>query len=218
MDNHLRASDPAVHSLRACRWHFESGAERAAAVQALGRSNGGSIQYFVDAEQPALLLLTLAGDGSANGEPAALPNAPTAAEVEWTAEAELVARWSADRPHPAGCLVVVRQPLVRPDRDAQRDWVATVLRALNGEQSPPKGLLTASFFASRDGGFVLNLAEWTSAEAHRQALKRGSYGRHGSIGSSALWRATREHPAVTSEHEVHRYLPSDAASSSARAA
>jgi hypothetical protein len=53
---------------------------------------------------------------------------------------------------------------------------------------------------------VLNFAEWTSATAHLEALARGSYGRHGSIGSSSLWKATREHSAITPEHEVHRYV------------
>jgi hypothetical protein len=28
-----------------------------------------------------------------------------------------------------------------------------------------------------------------------------------SIGSSSLWRATRDHPAVTAHDEIHRYLP-----------
>jgi hypothetical protein len=122
------------------------------------------------------------------------------------ADAEVIARWRAPGGGDPGCLVVVRQPLIRPDHAAQRDWAATVLRALGGDPSPPVGLLTASFFASRDGRFVLNFAEWTSPEAHREALARGSYGQHGSIGSSALWRATREHPAITPDHEVHRYL------------
>jgi hypothetical protein len=131
---------------------------------------------------------------------------PAEAEVEWLADAEVIARWRAAEGGEPGCLVVVRQPLVRPDRDALREWVSTVLRALDGDPSPPAGLLTANFFASRDGGFVLNFAEWTSPEAHRAALTLGSYGQHGSIGSSALWRATREHPAITPEHEVHRYV------------
>jgi hypothetical protein len=134
------------------------------------------------------------------------------AEVEWVADAELITHWRAPSGGEPGCLVVVRQPFVRADHDVQRDWTSTVLRALDGDRSPPAGLLTANFFASRDGGFVLNFAEWTSPAAHREALARGSYGQHGSIGSSALWRATREHPAVTPDHEVHRYVSCEQAS------
>jgi hypothetical protein len=172
------------------------------------RASGLAIELFEDAEQPALL----AASWRSRAEPGRTfglwpPALDADAEVEWVAEAELIARWRAPVDGEPGCLVVVRQPLVRPDRDAQRDWAATVLRALDGDPSPPAGLLTANFFASRDGGFVLNFAEWTSPAAHREALARGSYGQHGSIGSSALWRATREHPAITPEHEVHRYVP-----------
>jgi hypothetical protein len=64
---------------------------------------------------------------------------------------------------------------------------------------------------------VLNFAEWTSASAHLDALARGSYGRHGSIGSSSLWKATREHPAITPEHEVHRYVRMPRPSAATRA-
>jgi hypothetical protein len=101
--------------------------------------------------------------------------------------------------------VVVRQPLKAPDPAAERDWVSTVLRALDGDATPPEGLLTANFFAGRDGASVYNLAEWTSAEAHRTALTIGRHGPYGSIGLSDLWRAAREHPAITAEHEVRRY-------------
>ncbi|WP_434419218.1 hypothetical protein [Nannocystis pusilla] len=52
---------------------------------------------------------------------------------------------------------------------------------------------------------MLNLAEWTSAEAHRAALRRGSVGQHGSLGDSPAWRAARAHPGIVAEHEVRRY-------------
>ncbi|NBJ13939.1 antibiotic biosynthesis monooxygenase [Microvirga arsenatis] len=205
----LRPSDPSVSLVQACRWRFVSEAVRAAAVHDLRMQTPSPvIELFADVEQPALLA-TIWGVGP-GPEPASDPWPPgltAGAEIEWVADAEIMARWRASGGGEPGCLVVVRQPLIRPDNGGQRDWAATVLRALDGDPSPPAGLLTANFFASRDGGSVLNFAEWTSPAAHRDALARGSYGQHGSIGSSALWRATREHPAITPDHEVHRYVP-----------
>lgn len=205
----LRPNEPWIRWVRASRWRFASETARAAAVRGAGEqasTAGGMV--LEDADEPALLGLIWSARAGRAEEPVPWPPALDAGDVVWTAEAEIVARWRSPSPGEApGCLVVVRQPLRRPDREAQRDWVSTVLRALEGEPAPPQGLLTANFFATRDGSFVLNFAEWTSPAAHREALKRGSYGQHGSIGSSALWRATREHPAITLEHEVHRYVP-----------
>jgi hypothetical protein len=204
MDSALRPSSPLVRSVLACRWHFESPVTRTAAVRNLNHSDLDTpIQLFEDVDAPALLAVSWQPK-----PPVAWPPVlSSAAERVWTADADIVARWFARRDEVPGCLVVVRQPLIHPDRDGQRDWVATVLKALDGDAEAPSGLLTANFFASRDGAFVLNLAEWTSADAHREALRRGSYGRYGSIGSSSLWKAAREHPAITTDHEVHRYLP-----------
>jgi hypothetical protein len=198
-----------VSSASACRWRFASEAARAAAIRDLKlRSPNPAAQLFEDADLPDLLAALWEPRSEPVPTSAIWPPAmPAGAEVEWLADAEIIARWRAAEGGAPGCLVVVRQPLVRPDHDAQRDWASTVLRALAGDPAPPAGLLTATFFASRDGGFVLNFAEWTSPEAHREALARGSYGQHGSIGSSALWRATRAHPAITPDHEVHRYVP-----------
>jgi len=203
-----RPSDPSVSLVQACRWRFMSAGVRTAAVRDLKMQTSDSVvELFADVEQPALLAAIWEprpDPGLTSGSWP--PDLATGAEVEWVADAEVIARWRAPGGAEPGCLVVVRQPLIRPDNGAQRDWATTVLRALNGDPSPPVGLLTANFFASRDGGFVLNFAEWTSPEAHREALALGSYGQHGSIGSSALWRATREHPAITPDHEVHRYV------------
>jgi len=203
-----RPSDPTVALVRACRWRFASEPARAAALRDISRqASHPVIELFEDVEQPALLALSWGGEPEPDPMSAPWPPALNAdAEVEWVADAQVIARWRAPAGNDPGCLVVVRQPLVRPDHGAQRDWASTVLRALDGDPTPPAGLLTASFFASRDGSFVLNFAEWTSPAAHREALARGSYGRHGSIGSSELWRATREHSAITSDHEVHRYV------------
>lgn len=203
-----RPSSPLVRAVSACRWSFPSTPMRATALREFKLPQlDAPIELFEDADDPALLAV--------NWQPErALPLAwpldfSGAPDPAWCAEADIVARWSARRDDAPACLVVVRQPFTLATREAQCDWVATVLRALESDAEPPAGLLTANFFASRDGALVLNLAEWTSADAHREALKRGSYGQHGSIGSSPQWKATREHPAISREHEVHRYLPID---------
>lgn len=213
MASAFRASDPLVQAVSVCRWHVEPSAMHTAAVRNFNRSilDPASIELFEDADGPALLAVNWQPEHAAPWP----PELSIAAACVWTANADIVARWSARRNELSGCLVVVRQPLIRPDRESQRDWINTVLRALDGDAEPPVGLLTANFFASRDGAYVLNLAEWTSAEAHREALRRGSYGRFGSIGSSDLWKAAREHPAITPEHEVHRYVPASAAAAHA---
>lgn len=203
MSAFTRASDTNVQAARAWRWELPDETARAALARELSQ-DGEALQVFDDVEAAALLAVAWA----AGGEPP-LPkhlDAAHRASPVWTADTVRVASWRARGDVSAGCLVVVRQPLKTPDPAAQRDWAATVLRALESD-TPPEGLLSANFFASRDGKVVLNFAEWTSAEAHREALRRGSYGQHGSIGSSEPWRATREHPAITPEHEVRRYIP-----------
>lgn len=193
-----RAGDPAVQEVLAWRWMFSDDAARAAFATRLASSDAG-LQLFDDVEAPALLALAWRADDAADPQP------PAGEAPAWFAAARRVASWRSDTAGSAGCLVVVRQPLRAPDPEAQRDWAATVLRALRGDASPPPGLLSANFFASRDGAVVYNFAEWTTVQAHREALRRGSYGQYGSIGSSDLWRASREHPAITPEHEVRRY-------------
>ena len=88
----------------------------------------------------------------------ARPEAPPVhnAELAWSTDAQRIASWRAERSETPGCLVVVRQPLKAPDPAAQRDWVSTVLRALDGDATPPEGLLTANFFAGRDGASAWN--------------------------------------------------------------
>lgn len=198
MTGFTRASDPAISRIRAWRWGCASGEERAAlAAKILERDP--ELQLFDDVESPDVLAISWGA--AITGDLSII--APSA--VAWAADAERIASWRAGRTDPAACLVVVRQPLKAPDAAGQRDWAATVLRALQGDASPPEGLLTANFFASRDGAVVYNFAEWTSAEAHRLALRRGDHGQYGSIGASDLWRAARSHPAITPEHEVRRY-------------
>lgn len=103
-----------------------------------------------------------------------------------------------------GALVVVRQPLRMPDPDEQADWVNTVMAALSSEPAP-EGLVSATFFVSADAAAVVNLAQWTTAEAHRDVLAKGPGDSQSSLGASAEWMAVRRHPAITSGHSVRRY-------------
>lgn len=131
------------------------------------------------------------------------------ATPEWVDVAVPAGAWTSGRSGPGECLVLVRQPLERPSAVIQHSWIDRVLLALNGDAEPPDGLISANFFATHDEASVLNFARWTSAQAHRDALARGHYGHDGeggSIGTSPLWQATREHPGIRAEHEVCRYI------------
>lgn len=132
---------------------------------------------------------------------------PVRAEAEpvWVDVAVPAGAWTSGRSGPGECIVLVRQPLERPSAIIQTSWVDQALLALNGDAEPPDGLISANFFATHDEAAVLNFARWTSPEAHREALARGHYGQHDSIGKSPLWQATREHPGISAEHEVCRY-------------
>lgn len=74
-------------------------------------------------------------------------------------------------PPPTGCLVTVAVDFEDPDPRRQRAWVDNVFRAAGGaDAAPASGMLAAHFHLSVDGTRVLNLAEWTSAGAHRDAV------------------------------------------------
>jgi hypothetical protein len=59
---------------------------------------------------------------------------------------------------------------------------------LDAYDSLAPGLIAASFFLSADGEYILNLAEWQSADAHRSWLNRDR------IGETPEWRALLSHP------------------------
>jgi hypothetical protein len=118
---------------------------------------------------------------------------------DWRDPASLYRSFISDGSAEMRCLVVVRQPLKRPDLQAQRDWADTVIGALESDTEPMSGLSAASFFLPADGGHVLNLAEWTSADAHRAAMKGGN------VGSPPKWEAARSHPGITAKPDVRRY-------------
>lgn len=74
-------------------------------------------------------------------------------------------------PPSTGCLVTVTVTFDGADQDQQRAWVDNVFAAAGTtESSPSAGMLAAHFHVSLDGTRVLNLAEWTTADAHRAAV------------------------------------------------
>lgn len=98
----------------------------------------------------------------------------------------------------AGCLVTVTVDFDGPDTGRQRAWVDTVFTAAGtAGPSPQAGMLAARFCLSLDGTRVLNLAEWTTSQAHRDAA---------AVPARPLRTAVREFPGVT-RTTVQRYVP-----------
>jgi len=95
------------------------------------------------------------------------------------------------------CLVTVTAEFDGPDRRRQREWVDGVFAAGGTEPSPADGLIAAHFHLSTDGLRVLNLAEWTSQQAHREAAARPG---------PKVRTATRDFPGVT-RLTVRRFVP-----------
>ncbi|MCY1075392.1 antibiotic biosynthesis monooxygenase [Archangium lansingense] len=201
-------------------WTLESPAAQQAAAEAVLSAMPASpgllrLSVFRGLEDLTLFILSQWTDAAArdaflatNGTPrAAVDEAVPGIRRDWREPSSPYRSFVSRERGEAGCLVVVRQPLLRSDPQAQRDWVDTVMAALEADPHPPAGLLSATFFLSDDGAHAINLAEWTSADAHHAALQRGTDPRaqHGSIGDSPLWRAVRSHPAIRAEHEVRRF-------------
>jgi hypothetical protein len=99
---------------------------------------------------------------------------------------------------PVGCVVLVSVEFDRPG--VAEEWVDLVFSALAAEEDPHPGGISARFHVSVDGLRVLNYAEWTSAEAHRDALARGD----GAVGVSEPWRRVRSFPGLV-RSDVRRY-------------
>ncbi|MFD1145687.1 antibiotic biosynthesis monooxygenase family protein [Saccharothrix hoggarensis] len=103
---------------------------------------------------------------------------------------------SPDRP--VGCVVLVSVEFDRPG--VAEEWVDLVFSALAAEEEPHPGGISGHFHVSVDGTRVLNYAEWTSAEAHVDALARGD----GSVGVAELWRRVRAFTGLKGS-DVRRY-------------
>jgi hypothetical protein len=97
--------------------------------------------------------------------------------------------------------VVVSVTFDGPDEARLRAWVDAVFDALAAEEDLHPGGISGHFHVSTDGTRVLNYAEWTSEEAHREALERSS---RGAVGSGPRWREVQTFPGLTSS-TVRRY-------------
>lgn len=95
----------------------------------------------------------------------------------------------------AGCVVIVSVEFDGPDEQRQRRWIDTVFEALDAETELHPGGISGHFHVSTDGTRVLNYAEWTSEEAHRDALERSG---QGTVGSGPKWRDVKSFPGVRS--------------------
>lgn len=79
--------------------------------------------------------------------------------------------------HPAteatapGCFVTVTVEFDEPDAKRQQEWVDGVFDGAEKDPRPQEGLIAAHFHLSTDGARVLNFAEWTSEQAHRDAVE-----------------------------------------------
>ncbi|GAA5179724.1 hypothetical protein GCM10023322_10410 [Rugosimonospora acidiphila] len=99
---------------------------------------------------------------------------------------------------PAGCLATITVDFDGPNTRRARDWIDGVFAASGTDRaSPAAGLIAAHFHVSLDGIRVLNLAEWTSARAHREAAEAAA---------PRLRDAARRFPGVVGT-AVRRFVP-----------
>jgi hypothetical protein len=107
-------------------------------------------------------------------------------------------------PEPStGCVVIVTIDFDGPDRHRQAHWVDTVVSALETEPEATPGLIAAHFHRSIDGAKVVNYAEWTSEQAHRDALAGGPDGL--ARADRPEWRRVAEFAGVA-DTNIKRYL------------
>lgn len=66
-----------------------------------------------------------------------------------------------------------------------------LVRAAIDESGLPSGALAERFHVDEENGRALNLAEWTSADAHRDALAR-----EGALGKSPARQRVRDYPGA----------------------
>jgi hypothetical protein len=90
-----------------------------------------------------------------------------------------------------GCVVIVTAEF---DGIDPKTWVDAVFDALETDEKPAEGGLSAHFHISTDGKRALNYAEWTSEAAHVAALENSG---QGTVGLGEKWRKVKEFPGLT---------------------
>ncbi|MEV0980344.1 hypothetical protein [Streptomyces sp. NPDC049915] len=93
-----------------------------------------------------------------------------------------------------GLIVAVRIDFEPAAAEERRHWIDLVLKALDDDPVGHRGLISAHFHLSTDGGHVLNYAEWESERAYDEVLAAPGEG----IGApTEQWERVRTYPAVT---------------------
>jgi NAD(P)-dependent dehydrogenase (short-subunit alcohol dehydrogenase family) len=128
---------------------------------------------------------------------AAVPGLERRPPVKYRLYRSTPARGSRQSP---GCIVAVNVEFDGADENRQRQWVDSVLEALDAESELPRGGIAGHFHVSTDGTRVLNYAEWTDEQAHIAALEKNG----GSIGSGPKWQRVRTLPGMKASR-VNRY-------------
>jgi hypothetical protein len=90
-----------------------------------------------------------------------------------------------------GCVVVVEVEFA--DGVDPEVWIDLVFDALESDENPAEGGISAHFHVSTDGRRALNYAEWTSEAAHVAALANSG---QGTVGSGEKWLRVKEYPGV----------------------
>jgi heme-degrading monooxygenase HmoA len=204
--------DPRVGAVIASAWTLDSeDSQRSAAAAALSAmpETLGLLRFslFRGVDDLTLFLLSQWTDEPSRDAYIAVSAKPRAVvdeteaniQRDWRHPARLYRSFIGGESAQLGCLVVVQQLLNRADPQAQRHWVDTAVTALESQAEPAPGLSAASFFLSADGGHILNLAEWQSADAHRAWLSRDE------IGETSEWQALLSHPGAAPGSDVRRY-------------
>ncbi len=101
-----------------------------------------------------------------------------------------------------GCVVVVRQSFTQ--LGIASGWIDSVFDAIRADAAVNEnsGGISGHFHISIDGYHMVNYAEWTNEEAHKQALVRAG---NGTIGRSALWNRLVEYPGTGEPGSFKRY-------------
>lgn len=107
---------------------------------------------------------------------------------------------SADSNLPPGCVVIIREEFQSPEITPK--WIDTVIDALTSEDQLPEGYLSAYFHISLDGKSMLNYAEWTSEQAHQDAIEKSD---QGTIGKSPHWEKVINFPGRLNKSSLKRY-------------
>jgi hypothetical protein len=111
-----------------------------------------------------------------------------------------------DDPPKTGCIVIVSVEFQGADEQRQRRWVDTVFEALAAETELHPGGISGHFHISADGTRVLNYAEWTTEQAHREALELSG---QGTIGRGRKWLDVKNfHGVLTNGFKRYRLVRS----------